>query len=85
MYKKNHEILEEKLANLFKAIYERDPRSKEITKDAFECMKSQKIKGNICPHIKKAIQECLKEKREALNQLWVAELTYEEKGNTSTR
>lgn len=38
-------------------------------------MKQQKISGNICPHIKKAIQECLKVKKHAINKIWIDELT----------
>lgn len=85
IFKKNSEILEEKLAKLFRAIFEKDLGLKEITKDAFEWMKKQKIKGNICPHIKKAIQECLKEKKKALNELWIAELICRESENSTER
>lgn len=63
-------MLEGKLVGLFKAIYAHDPNMQAIAKDAFECMKQQKISGNICPHIKKAIQECLKMKKEAINKTW---------------
>ena len=72
---KRDEILNEKLLCLFKAIYSKDPELDKITKDAFEWMKEKKITGNICPHIKRAIQQCLKIKKEEINRLWMTELT----------
>ena len=68
-------MLNEKLIGLFRAIYENDANLKNIVKDAFDCMKQQEIKGNICPYIKKAIHECLKLKKEELNEIWYGELT----------
>lgn len=38
-------------------------------------MKDKKITGNICPHIKRAIQQCLRVKKEEINRLWMTELT----------
>jgi len=38
-------------------------------------MKEQKVTGNICPHIKRAIQECLKIKKAEIDELWVKGLT----------
>lgn len=38
-------------------------------------MTEKKITGNICPHIKRAIQECLKIKKEEINKLWIHDLT----------
>lgn len=67
-------MLNEKLIGLFRAIYENDANLKSIVKDAFDCMRQQEIKGNICPYIKKAIHECLKLKKEELNQFWYGEL-----------
>lgn len=61
--------LEIKLVNLFKAIYQKDPEMEKIKTDAFNCMKDQKVSGNICPYIKKAIQECLKIAKEKINKV----------------
>lgn len=69
--------LENKLYELFKAIYQRDSNLEEKTKEAFECMKNQKISGNICPHIKKAIHDCIDEKRKEIEEFWMRELTTE--------
>lgn len=60
---------------MFRAIYSEDPNLNVIVKEAFDCMKQQNIKGNICPYIKKAIHECLKLKKEELNKIWINELT----------
>lgn len=38
-------------------------------------MKQKKISGNICPHIKKAIQEWLKFKKQEIDKVWIQELT----------
>jgi hypothetical protein len=62
--------LQQKLVGLFRAIYDNDPDLPEIQKDAFECMKMQKIRGNICPLIKNAIQECIKSKKDGIEKLW---------------
>ena len=72
---KSNKVIEEKLIGLFKAIYTKDPNLNEITKDAFEWMKQKKISGNIWPHIKKAIQECLKFKKQEVDKIWIQELT----------
>jgi len=73
--KRDDKILNEKLLGLFKAIYTKDPELKNISNDAFQWMTEKKITGNICPHIKRAIQECLKIKKEEINKLWIHDLT----------
>lgn len=71
---KDDSKLEEKLIGLFKSIYSKDPNLESVKKDAFQYMMDQKVTGNICPHIKKAIQNCLKDKKESLQKLWIEEL-----------
>lgn len=83
IYKKNNEILEEKLGKLFKAIYDKDPLQSEITKDVFACLKTQKIKSNLLPHLQKAIEEWMKVRKDSLYELWISELTYWEGNNTN--
>lgn len=46
-------------------------------------MREQKIQGNICPYIKRAIQECLKLEKHQIDKIWIDELT--EKSNGSTK
>jgi hypothetical protein len=75
-------MLSEKLVNLFKAIYTKDPELEKIAADTFEWMKMQKITGNICPNIKKAIQEWLKSQKKSINQILQSELI--EKVNNET-
>lgn len=41
----------------------------------------QQIKGNICPHIKKAIKECLKVEKNEINSIWEKELVFTENNN----
>lgn len=67
-------MLSEKLVNLFKAIYTKDPELDKIAADTFDLMKLQKITGNICPNIKRAIQECLKSQKDSINHILQSEL-----------
>lgn len=66
--------MQEKLVGLFKAIYEQDADLDEIKRDAFECMKQQQIRGNICPLIKNAIQKCILQKKEGIDKMWRKDL-----------
>ena len=61
--------MEDKLVDLFKAIYQKSPEMEKIKNDAFNCMKDQKVSGNICPYIKKAIQECLNIAKNEINNV----------------
>lgn len=67
-------MLSEKLVNLFKAIYTKDPELEKIATDTFEWMKLQKITGNIWPNIKRAIQEWLKTQKDSINHILQTEL-----------
>lgn len=39
------------------------------------------MSGNICPHIKKAIQECLKVEKDMINAIWEKELVFTDNNN----